>query len=128
MNYASLSFNRTLTDISALLLGVILNRKITNNKLQKRNLIPIWELKQEETALSGAATARKVAKIFHCSEHVCEWLQKSWQIRDFEVTNKFWQKGAFTNTESISNEDWTCLFICVSVPTYMCTQYLRKHF
>ena len=38
--------------------------------------------------------------------------------RDFEVTNKFWQKGAFTNTESISNEDWTSLFIHVCVSMY----------
>ena len=47
--------------------------------------------------------------------------------RDFEVTNKFWQKGAFTNTESISNEDWTSLSIYVCVSMYnVSTRSMKK--
>ena len=50
--------------------------------------------------------------------------------RDFEVPNKFWQKDAFTNTESISNEDRTCLYmyLCLHICVHSITKKIFKGF
>lgn len=40
---------------------------------------------------------------------LCAWLQmttKAMVSIDFEVTNKYWPVGEFTNTESANNEHW----------------------
>lgn len=57
-----------------------------------------------------------MTQVFHHSAHVREF-HESTISTDFEITNKFYQVGKFTNTKSANNKDlpYMHLYICSAI-------------